>query len=119
MPEHWNGLGQFAQVYVERAGGQVTIGLRSEIDLVDLPKLREFCQYVLTTPHQSLTIILNFTEVTYLSTAGLRVMEQFCEEVELAGGRIRVIAPKGSLVRRMLDILGPDTPLTNVLDGPR
>jgi anti-anti-sigma factor len=116
VPEHWNGLDQFSQLHVERANGHVTIALRSDIDMMDLPRLREFCEYVLTTPHESLTIVLNFTDVTYLSTAGLRVVEDFFRRLQLGGARVRVIAPNGSLVRRLLDILGPDTPLTNALE---
>jgi anti-anti-sigma factor len=113
----WEPVGRSAHARLERAGSHVTIALRSEIDMQDLPRLREFCRRVLIAMHRSLTVTIDLTGVTYLGTGGLRVMEQFCLDVQLFGGTVRVIAPRGSIVRRLLDVLGPEAPLTAALEN--
>ena len=119
MSNSWQSLGDSADVHVVRHPGAVTISFRADIDAHNQPRMLAFCRSVLGSSDRLVHLILDFSAVTYFDSSGLRGLEQICEQVRRQGGTFRIVAPPGTITRRLLDIVATMSPLADAIDdGP-
>jgi anti-anti-sigma factor len=107
----WQSIGT-AGVGVTRYPGALVIYFRADIDAHNYGRLMDFCSRALESTERIVTVMLDFSGVTYLDSGGLRGLESFCRNVTAKGGTYRIVAPTGSIVRRLLDIVNPESLLT-------
>lgn len=51
-------------------------------------------------------LVLDLSAVTFLDSAGVRLVDRLARECAQSGGRFRVVAPPGSRARRVLEVVG-------------
>jgi len=62
-------------------------------------------------------IVLDLSDLGFCDSTGLRGLLGEARETEICGGRLRVVAPRTSIVRRLFEVCGIDQALT--VDGDR
>ena len=60
---------------------------------------------------------LDLTDVTYIGSVGVRLLVELRDELRRGGGRLEVVAPTGTIARRVLDLTQVGLPLAPE-DGP-
>jgi anti-sigma B factor antagonist len=97
-------------VIVEQFGVSVTFAasrtvllLTGEVDCLSSPYLRALIDASIEAGH--LNVVLDLTALEFMDAAGLRVIANAANRLELLGGTLAIRAPS-DLVRRMLDITG-------------
>ncbi len=60
---------------------------------------------------------LDLTDVTYIGSVGVRLLVELRDELRRGGGRLEVVAPTGTIARRVLDLTQVGIPLAPE-DGP-
>ncbi|HSJ72900.1 MAG TPA: GAF domain-containing protein [Miltoncostaeaceae bacterium] len=63
-------------------------------------------------------VVLDLTDARYLGSAGVRALVEVADRLDGAGRRLEVVAPPGTIARRVLDLSGVAATL-DVADGPR
>ena len=54
---------------------------------------------------------LDLTDVTYIGSVGVRLLVELRDELRRGGGRLEVVAPAGTIARRVLDLTQVGIPL--------
>jgi anti-anti-sigma factor len=80
--------------------------LRGEVDLSNVDELRE--ELSAATPNDAIGIVLDLTEVDYLDSAGLRMIQLLREDLRVRGQRLQLVIPEGSLILDLLRLAGLD-----------
>jgi anti-sigma B factor antagonist len=86
------------------AGDTYIIALVGQIDAHTAPEFDRFLEQTIRTAGQS-KLVLDFTEVEYISSAGLGVLMGYVEETRSKGGDIR-LAALPERIYHILDLLG-------------
>lgn len=85
-----------------RADPIIVVALGGELDVVTTPGFDQYIADVLTGRESAEVLILDLTELTFLSAAGLRSLHETCVRAARRGMRPVLVSPAG-LVRRALD----------------
>jgi anti-sigma B factor antagonist len=97
------------QISTETApDGALVVRLGGEVDVLAIKALQPLLE---ATVAGAESVTLDLTDVTFLDSAGLRMLQIISGEFLSSRRELRVIAPEGSVVRRLLDLTG----LTEVL----
>ncbi len=86
----------------------IVVALGGELDVVTAPAFEQYTAEVLTARESAEVLILDLTELTFLSAAGLRALHHACGRAARRGMRAMLVSP-GGLVRRSLDIVAGHT----------
>jgi anti-anti-sigma factor len=79
---------------------------RGEIDLSNVDELRE--ELIGVTPNDALGILFDLSEVDYLDSAGLRLLQRLREDLRVRDQRLRLVIPEGSVILSVLRLAGLD-----------
>lgn len=91
-------------------GEDVCVGVVGEVDISSTPELAEYLSTVCAERPPGLTV--DFTEVTFVDSSGVRVLVHAAREAVAAGIDFRLVCPPGNIpVRRVIDILQLNTVL--------
>ncbi|MHA6781475.1 STAS domain-containing protein [Pseudonocardia saturnea] len=105
-----------------RGGGAVVLTLSGEVDSATAPRLRAAVLDALTVADGG-PVVVDMTEVAFLSSAGLGALVAAHHDAERLGGPLRVVVDHARPVLRPLQLSGLDQVLTlfhfldNALDG--
>lgn len=86
------------------ADGSVRLSLAGEIDLANAAEFE--IQINAAVDNQATGVTVDLTEVTYIDSAGVRILITLASRLELRGIALRVVGPSGSLARRVIEITG-------------
>jgi anti-anti-sigma factor len=93
-----------ADVLVRPDGTAVHIALRGEIDLANATVVEE--QITTAVTNQVTAVVIDLGGLTYVDSAGLRVLFTLVARLEVLQIELHVHAPRGSLARRVLELSG-------------
>ena len=81
---------------------------------LDLATAGELCLRIarLRDGGASPAIVVDLGELSFCDSTGLRGLLGEARESEICGGRVRVVAPRASIVRRLFEVCGIDQVLT-------
>lgn len=85
-------------------GGWVRLFLMGEIDLANSAEL-ETQIYATIEPHVN-GVVVDLSDVSYIDSAGVRVLVLLASRLELRRVGLRFVSPTGSLARRVVEITG-------------
>lgn len=77
-----------------------------EIDLSNVDELLK--EISGATPNHALGIVLNLGEVTYLDSAGLRMIQRLREDLRIRSQKLQLVIPDGSVILDVLRLAGLD-----------
>jgi anti-anti-sigma factor len=85
--------------------------VRGELDIASVGML---CAKIarLREDGASAVAVVDLGELSFCDSTGLRGLIGEAREIEISGGRIRVVAPRTSIVRRLFDVCGIDQVLS-------
>jgi anti-anti-sigma factor len=87
-------------------GNVVHAKFSGEIDLSNVEELRE--EITAATPNYALGIVFDLSEVEYLDSAGLRLLQRLREDLRVHGQTLQLVIPDGSVILDVLRLAGLD-----------
>jgi anti-anti-sigma factor len=84
--------------------GVVIASLTGEIDLSNATQITE--ALLGGVPNEALGLVIDLSEVSYLDSAGVRMLAELDHRLEWRAQTLRVVAPETSRSRRVLAIAG-------------
>ena len=93
-----------ASVVVHPEGSAVRIVMGGEIDLQNALEVEE--QLTAAITNETSAVTLDLADLAYLDSAGLRVLFALGARLEVLQIEMSVLAPPGSLTRRVLQLSG-------------
>jgi anti-anti-sigma factor len=103
-------------VEIQQGDDRVRVELAGEIDMSNADAIGE--RIYAAIPNQTVAVEVDLTDVTYVDSAGLRVLSLLSGRLQRLQIRLRVLAPTGSPARYVIDLSGM-TEFVNVeLSGP-
>ena len=94
-----------------RIGEAIVITLTGDVDSATAPRLRQVVLDALATPDTG-PVVIDMTEVSFLSSAGLRALIDAHHDADEHGERLRVVVDHARPVLRPLQLSGLDQVLT-------
>lgn len=91
---------------LEIEGPVIYAKFRGEIDLSNVDELREELTEV--TPNEAFGIVFDLSDVDYLDSAGLRMIQLLREDLRVRGQRLQLVIPDDSVIRDVLRLAGLD-----------
>ncbi|MBK1785271.1 STAS domain-containing protein [Prauserella cavernicola] len=85
----------------------IEIAITGEIDLSNADVVRD--DIFAAIGNHLVTVRLNLAGVTYLDSAGLRILFSLAERLRLLQADCQILAPEGSTSRRVVELAGLDT----------
>ncbi len=93
-----------ATVLVHPDGSSVHIVISGEVDLDNVDTVEE--QLSAAIPNHLASVSLDLSDLDYVDSAGLRVLFALAARLDVLQIELQVIAPVGSLTRRVLELSG-------------
>ncbi|MHC1563202.1 STAS domain-containing protein [Actinomycetospora sp. C-140] len=93
-----------ATVVVHPRDSAVRIDIGGEVDLENAATVEE--QLSAAIPNETTEVTLGLGELSYLDSAGLRVLFALAARLEVLQIELRVHVPPGSVTRRVLELSG-------------
>lgn len=87
--------------------GQVRLVLGGEIDIANADHLGN--QMHAAIGNQVTAVVVDLTDVTYIDSAGVRVLAMLASRLDQLRVDLRLVVPPGSLARRVVEITGLGT----------
>lgn len=91
---------------LEVQGPVIYAKFRGEIDLANVHELRE--ELIGVTPNDAVGIVFDLSEVDYLDSSGLRLIQLVREDLRVRGQRLQLVIPEGSVILDVLRLAGLD-----------
>jgi anti-anti-sigma factor len=92
---------QLASIQLERANGSLLVRLSGEIDLSNSDTLH---QQLESAVEGWALVVIDFAEVKYLDSQGLRLVKQLCNKARKDGIELQLVAPPDSFSRQVLEM---------------
>jgi anti-sigma B factor antagonist len=87
--------------FVDTAGGERVACIEGEVDMASAPAIQ---QAVAATPGGA--VALDMADVEFIDSAGIRMLIELARSTDDSNAPLRLIAPEGSVVRRMVELTG-------------
>ena len=87
-------------------GPMVYAKFQGDIDLSNVDELRDELTGV--TPNHALGIVFDLSEVEYMDSAGLRLVQRLREDLRVRGQKLQLVIPDGSVILDVLRLAGLD-----------
>jgi anti-anti-sigma factor len=91
-------------VAIEVEDGVVVAGISGEIDLSNAAEITD--ALLGGVPNEALGLVIDLSEVSYLDSAGVRMLAELDHRLGWRAQVLRVVAPEASRSRRVLEIAG-------------
>jgi anti-anti-sigma factor len=91
---------ELARLATERVGDAVVASICGEVDRSNALVIEE--DLVVSMPRDAHTVVLDPRKTTYLDGAGLRIVFDLAERARWSGQTLRLVAPPGAPVARVL-----------------
>jgi stage II sporulation protein AA (anti-sigma F factor antagonist) len=86
--------------------GVVIASLRGEIDLSNATEITD--ALLGGVPNEALGLVIDLSDVSYLDSAGVRMLAELERRLGWRSQAFRVVAPEGSRTRKVLSVAGLD-----------
>lgn len=97
-------MSRLADLAVEEEDGAVVARITGEIDLSNAATLER--AMLDTVPNTATGMVVDLTGVSYLDSAGIRMLGEMAERLRWREQLLAVVAPEGSRVRGVLTMAG-------------
>ena len=84
----------------EALGGVLLARLRGEVDLSNVPSVRE--QLLAAIPNTATAVVLDLSETDYLDSSGVRLIFELAERMRTRGQKLELVVPEESFIKRVL-----------------
>ena len=84
----------------EAHGGVLLARLRGEVDLSNVPSVRE--QLLAAIPNTATAVVLDLSETDYLDSSGVRLIFELAERMRTRGQKLELVVPEESFIKRVL-----------------
>jgi len=101
--------GRFVKVEQKRQGKVLILYVSERLDNLNAHELVKTMTQVIESGEQNL--LINFEQLTYLSSSGLRVLLGGAKRMETKGGKFMVCSPQ-KMVKRVIQLVGFDKVLS-------
>lgn len=91
---------------LEIEGPVIHAKFRGELDLSNVDELRE--ELTQATPNDAVGIVFDLSEVEYLDSGGLRMIQLLREDLRVRSQRLLLVIPDDSVIRDVLRLAGLD-----------
>lgn len=91
---------------LEIEGPIICAKFRGEIDLSNVGELWE--ELSAATPNDAVGIVFDLSEVLYLDSAGLRMIQRLRDDLRVRGQKLQLVIPEGSVILDVLRLAGLD-----------
>jgi anti-anti-sigma factor len=91
-------------VTIAAADGVVVASLSGEIDLSNAAEITD--ALLGGVPNEALALVIDLSEVSYIDSAGVRMLAELDHRLGWRAQALRVVAPEESRSRRVLEIAG-------------
>lgn len=86
----------------ENPDGEVVARVEGEIDMATAPAVgSKVAKSIDEGP-----VVLDMTRVEFIDSAGIRMMVEMARRAEDRGHKLRLVAPRGCIVHRMVELTG-------------
>src|ERR687887_10742 len=90
------------EIRLDQRGDLVLAGIKGELDLSNVPAVRD--QLLHAVPNTARALVLDLSETAYLDSSGIRLIFELSNRLRNRGQDLRVVVPDDSIVRRILMI---------------
>jgi anti-sigma B factor antagonist len=97
-------MSQLADLDIEEREGAVVATISGEIDLSNAATLER--AMLDAVPNTASGIVVDLSAVSYLDSAGIRMLGEMAERLRWREQRLAVVAPEGSRVRGVITMAG-------------
>lgn len=94
------------ELALEVEGAVIYATFRGEIDIANVHDLREKITGV--TPNDALGIVFDLSEVDYMDSSGLRLIQLLREDLRVRGQKLQLVIPEDSVILDVLRLAGLD-----------
>src|SRR4051794_2760826 len=112
------GVSDIAQVEIDESQGDVVVArLSGEVDLSNAGAVGE--ELAAAVPNRALGLVLDLAGTRYLDSSGVSLVFDLGERLRRRQQQLRLVAPDGAPLRRVLRIVDPSgaLPLVETVDG--
>lgn len=93
-----------ALIETEQRGQSFVLRLRGEIDISNARDL--FAAIEGAVPNGNATIVMDLSEITYLDSAGVKLLVQLADRLRIRRRKLRLVVPEHSPIRAVLELTG-------------
>jgi anti-anti-sigma factor len=93
-----------ALIETEQRGQSFVLRLRGEIDISNARDL--FAAIEGAVPNDTATIVMDVSEITYLDSAGVKLLLQLADRLRIRRRQLRLVVPEQSPIRAVLELTG-------------
>jgi anti-anti-sigma factor len=94
------------ELALEVQGPVIYAKFRGEIDLANVHDLGDKLTGI--TPNDALGIVFDLSDVDYLDSSGLRLIQLLREDLRVRGQKLQLVIPEGSVILDVLRLAGLD-----------
>jgi anti-anti-sigma factor len=84
----------------ERRGQIMLARLSGEVDLSNVPSVRE--RLLAAIPNTATALVLDLSDTDYLDSSGVRLIFELAERMRTRGQKLHLVVPESSFVKRVL-----------------
>jgi anti-anti-sigma factor len=93
-----------ALIETEQRAKSFVMRLRGEIDISNAREL--FAAIEAAVPNATSTIVVDLSEITYLDSAGVKLLIQLADRMKTRRRQLRLVVPEHSPIRAVLELTG-------------
>lgn len=102
-------MNDLAELAVREDGEVLLARLSGEIDLSNSRDLERMIEDAV--PNTALGLVLDLSDLTYVDSAGIRLLLTLASRLQWRGQRLALVAPDDSRIRRVLSLAGAEVTL--------
>jgi anti-anti-sigma factor len=97
-------MSALALIETEERGSSFVLHLRGEIDISNAREL--FAAIEAAVPNGTAPIVVDLSEITYLDSAGVKLLVQLADRLRIRRRQLRLVVPEHSPIRAVLELTG-------------
>jgi anti-anti-sigma factor len=97
-------MSELASIQVERRGADLLLRIAGEIDISNARELSSALEEVV--PNGTPFILVDLSQVTYLDSAGVKLLMHLADRLRLRRRELRLVVPENAPIRAVLELTG-------------